>query len=184
MKTKKLLSFVAAATMTITALAGSLSASVIGASAVDVQVTADRGSWKMTSITNASELTLNQNNPNCKISGLDGKNDIKVTVDVTGITETSYAYIFLSAVGGGESYSVWKSSDKDANTYGITNPYTEIPSDGRYTMTLHRETPFADGTNFNVFGVYFKKNTTSDAVREVNATLVSVSTDNGLSVIA
>ena len=183
MKTKKLLSFVAAATMTITALAGSLSASVIGASAVDVQVTPNRGSWKMTSISGANQLVLNQNESNCKIAGFEGKNDFKITFNVSGITEASAAYVILSASGGGQSFSAWNSSDYQESTCGITNPYTLIPSDGKYSVTLHSETAFPENTNFSFLGVGFTKNTTSTAGRNVNAELVSVTIDNGLSIV-
>ena len=184
MKIKKLLSFVAAATMTITALAGSLSASVIGASAVDVTILPDKGSWKMTSISNKSQLILMQNESNGKIAALNGKNDVKITFNVTGITAASAAYIIFSASGGGNSFSAWDSSDVSVNTSGITNPSTAIPSDGQYTVTLHSETAFAENTNYAFFGVGFTQGTESKSGRNVNAELVSVSIDNGLSVIA
>ena len=174
----------AAATMTITALAGSLSASVIGASAVDVTILPDKGSWKMTSISNKSQLILMQNESNGKIAALNGKNDVKITFNVTGITAASAAYIIFSASGGGNSFSAWDSSDVSANTSGITNPSTAIPSDGQYTVTLHSETAFAENTNYAFFGVGFTQGTESKSGRNVNAELVSVSIDNGLSVIA
>ena len=174
MKPRKLLSFAAAAVMTITSLSGAFSAFAADTTDPSDIVLPDSGAWSKTSITNSAKLEFSPYSGNGNVvSALSGKNEFYATFDVTGVPEGGVrAYLPTVFIGGG---SHWNADDVVS--------FVEIPTDGTYTVKFSGEA-IPDPAKLQYCGINFKglTNTTDVKVSSIELKYVTLSDPNAVPV--